>query len=260
MRMGTTVVLSTGNVDIVVISRHIEPFDPGCFTSLGIDPAQAQVSDAEKPHSLSSRLSSTSRARSSNAPASASARRTIRSSASNACAGRFIRSTGSIPVKGYSPRGVFGAVSNPSNASRSTLPPREDHADRAWLRATPALRATRPAAPRRTVRRRVSSARTIAASRATIRRFARELHRHAVRRQNPEVDLSQRCRRPSAIVCGLFIGSMRPLASDRNASSAPEGSAATIFTVTPTQRAATAAPAVNPPPPTGTQICSRPGA
>ena len=40
MRMGTTVVLSAGGVDIVVISRHIEPFDPGCFTSLGIDPAK----------------------------------------------------------------------------------------------------------------------------------------------------------------------------------------------------------------------------
>lgn len=39
MRMGTTAVLSLpGNVDVVVISRHIEPFDPGCFTSLGIDP------------------------------------------------------------------------------------------------------------------------------------------------------------------------------------------------------------------------------
>jgi microcystin degradation protein MlrC len=38
MNMGTTVVLSTGSVDIVVISRHIEPFDPGCFTSVGIDP------------------------------------------------------------------------------------------------------------------------------------------------------------------------------------------------------------------------------
>ena len=38
MNMGTTVVLSAGSVDIVVISRHIEPFDPGCFTSVGIDP------------------------------------------------------------------------------------------------------------------------------------------------------------------------------------------------------------------------------
>ncbi len=40
MRMGTTAVLSTGTVDIVVISRHIEPFDPGCFTSVGIDPTR----------------------------------------------------------------------------------------------------------------------------------------------------------------------------------------------------------------------------
>ncbi len=37
MNMGITAVLSTGSVDIVVISRHIEPFDPGCFASLGID-------------------------------------------------------------------------------------------------------------------------------------------------------------------------------------------------------------------------------
>ncbi len=42
MNMGTTVVLSTGNIDIIVVSRHIEPFDPGCFTSLGIDPAQCR--------------------------------------------------------------------------------------------------------------------------------------------------------------------------------------------------------------------------
>ena len=40
MNMGTTVVLSADSVDIVVISRHIEPFDPGCFTSVGIDPTQ----------------------------------------------------------------------------------------------------------------------------------------------------------------------------------------------------------------------------
>lgn len=38
MNMGRTVVLSVGSVDIVVISRHIEPFDPGCFRSLGIEP------------------------------------------------------------------------------------------------------------------------------------------------------------------------------------------------------------------------------
>lgn len=39
MQMGTTAVLSTGKVDIVVVSRHIEPFDPGCFRAVGIDPA-----------------------------------------------------------------------------------------------------------------------------------------------------------------------------------------------------------------------------
>jgi len=38
MNMGKTAVLSVGSVDIVVISRHIEPFDPGCFRSVGIDP------------------------------------------------------------------------------------------------------------------------------------------------------------------------------------------------------------------------------
>jgi microcystin degradation protein MlrC len=39
MNMGKTVVFSTGQVDIVIVSRHIEPFDPGCFKSLGIDPS-----------------------------------------------------------------------------------------------------------------------------------------------------------------------------------------------------------------------------
>ena len=38
MNMGKTAVLAVGGVDIVVISRHIEPFDPGCFRSLGIEP------------------------------------------------------------------------------------------------------------------------------------------------------------------------------------------------------------------------------
>ena len=38
MDMGTAVVLDTGKVEIVVISKHLEPFDLGCFTSLGIDP------------------------------------------------------------------------------------------------------------------------------------------------------------------------------------------------------------------------------
>ncbi len=40
MNMGATVVLDTGNVQIIVISRHIEPFDLGCFYSLGIDPLE----------------------------------------------------------------------------------------------------------------------------------------------------------------------------------------------------------------------------
>jgi microcystin degradation protein MlrC len=38
MDMGPTVVLDTGKVEIVVISRHQEPNDLACFTSLGIDP------------------------------------------------------------------------------------------------------------------------------------------------------------------------------------------------------------------------------
>ena len=38
MNMGKAGVLACGGVDIVVVSRHIEPFDPGCFRSLGIEP------------------------------------------------------------------------------------------------------------------------------------------------------------------------------------------------------------------------------
>ena len=38
MNMGKTAVLSVGSIDIAVISRHIEPFDPGCLRSLGIEP------------------------------------------------------------------------------------------------------------------------------------------------------------------------------------------------------------------------------
>jgi microcystin degradation protein MlrC len=38
MSMGTTAVLDTGDVEIVVISRHVEPNDPGCLTSVGIVP------------------------------------------------------------------------------------------------------------------------------------------------------------------------------------------------------------------------------
>ena len=38
MSMGTTAVLDTGDIEIVVISRHVEPNDPGCLTSVGIVP------------------------------------------------------------------------------------------------------------------------------------------------------------------------------------------------------------------------------
>ena len=38
MNMGHCGVLSIGGVDVVVVSRHIEPFDPGCFRAVGIEP------------------------------------------------------------------------------------------------------------------------------------------------------------------------------------------------------------------------------
>ncbi len=38
MNMGKAGVLSVGNIDIVVLSRHIEPYDPECLRSLGIEP------------------------------------------------------------------------------------------------------------------------------------------------------------------------------------------------------------------------------
>ena len=38
MNMGLCGVLVVGGVEIVVISRHIEPFDPGCFRAVGIEP------------------------------------------------------------------------------------------------------------------------------------------------------------------------------------------------------------------------------
>ena len=37
--MGPTAVLDTGKVEIVVISRHVEPHDIATLTSVGIDPA-----------------------------------------------------------------------------------------------------------------------------------------------------------------------------------------------------------------------------
>src|SRR6185437_5635608 len=38
VQMGPSAVLDTGKVQIVVVSRHHEPWDQGVFTSLGIDP------------------------------------------------------------------------------------------------------------------------------------------------------------------------------------------------------------------------------
>jgi len=40
MDMGAAVVLDTGPVEIVLISRHVEPSDLNCLSSLGIDPLQ----------------------------------------------------------------------------------------------------------------------------------------------------------------------------------------------------------------------------
>lgn len=40
MSMGKTAVLDTGNVQIVVISQHTEPYDLGCFRSVGIEPTE----------------------------------------------------------------------------------------------------------------------------------------------------------------------------------------------------------------------------
>jgi microcystin degradation protein MlrC len=38
LQMGPTAVLAAGSVDIVVVSRHVEPFDPGCLRAVGIEP------------------------------------------------------------------------------------------------------------------------------------------------------------------------------------------------------------------------------
>lgn len=40
INMGTTAVLSVGSIDIVVVSRHVEPYDPGCLRSVGIEPTE----------------------------------------------------------------------------------------------------------------------------------------------------------------------------------------------------------------------------
>ena len=38
--MGPSAVLQIGEVAVVVCSRHVEPFDPGCFRSFGIEPTE----------------------------------------------------------------------------------------------------------------------------------------------------------------------------------------------------------------------------
>jgi microcystin degradation protein MlrC len=40
MDMGPSAVLDTGRVEIVVISRQVEPFDIGAFRAVGVDPAR----------------------------------------------------------------------------------------------------------------------------------------------------------------------------------------------------------------------------
>jgi microcystin degradation protein MlrC len=40
--MGAAVVIDTGNVEVALISRHVEPFDVNALISLGIDPTQKQ--------------------------------------------------------------------------------------------------------------------------------------------------------------------------------------------------------------------------
>ena len=40
INMGPSAVLSVGGVDIAVISRHMEPYDPECFRCLGMEPTQ----------------------------------------------------------------------------------------------------------------------------------------------------------------------------------------------------------------------------
>jgi microcystin degradation protein MlrC len=42
VNMGKSAVLSVGSVDIAIISRHIEPYDPECFRSLGMEPSAYQ--------------------------------------------------------------------------------------------------------------------------------------------------------------------------------------------------------------------------
>ncbi len=40
VNMGTTAILSVGSIDIIIVSRHVEPTDPECFRCLGIEPTE----------------------------------------------------------------------------------------------------------------------------------------------------------------------------------------------------------------------------
>jgi microcystin degradation protein MlrC len=40
MDMGPSAVLDTGRVEVIVISRQVEPFDIGAFRAVGIDPSR----------------------------------------------------------------------------------------------------------------------------------------------------------------------------------------------------------------------------
>lgn len=67
---GLTVVIDTGSVEIVVVSRHQEPFDVNCLLSAGIDPLQSATWPS-RAGSTGARASPTWPPTSSNAPASA---------------------------------------------------------------------------------------------------------------------------------------------------------------------------------------------
>ena len=86
MDMGPTAVLDTGKVEIVVISRHVEPNDLACLHSRRHRSGAQALRDAEEPHPLARRLRGRSRRPSSSAPAPASARRTTRRCSSRTCA------------------------------------------------------------------------------------------------------------------------------------------------------------------------------
>ena len=113
MNMGITVVLSTGKVDIVVISRHVEPYDPGCFTSVGIDPTQRRYLMLKSRIHYRVGFRNIGKAFVECAGVGV-VRRIIRNSISNACASHI------YPLDRINTKERF---ERPSSASRSTLPP-----------------------------------------------------------------------------------------------------------------------------------------